>query len=106
MAKDRDRDKLEDAALREELEAYQEQASQERAEREWLHKVLETAEAKIADLWEDLDQAHWELEVCRCDAELNTSWPKESVHEELKDKHDEIIALLKEKLATERKNVV
>ena len=32
VAKERDRDELEDAALREELEASQEQASQERAE--------------------------------------------------------------------------
>ena len=59
MPKDRDRDELEDGTLREELEAYQEQASQEWVEREWLHKVLETAEAEIADLQEDLDQAHW-----------------------------------------------
>ena len=66
MAKEQDRDDLEDAALRE-LEAYQEQASQERAEWEWLHKVLETTEAEIADLREDLDQAHWKLEECRCD---------------------------------------
>ena len=47
MAKDRDRSELEHAALREELEAYQEQASQKHAEREWLHKVLKTAEAKL-----------------------------------------------------------
>ena len=52
-----------------------------------MRTVLETTEAEIADLWEDLDQAHWELEECHCDAELNTSWPKESVREELKDKH-------------------
>ena len=111
VAKDRDRDELEDAALREELEAYQEQASQERAEREQLHKVLETAEVEIADLREDLDQAHWELEECRHDAELNASRAKESAREEMKDRHlkemsmkDEIISLLKEKLATERKN--
>ena len=111
MAKDRDRDELEDAALREELEAYQEQTSQERTERERLHKVLETAEAEIADLREDLDQAHWELEECRRDAKLNTSRAKESAREEMKDRHlkemsmkDEIISLLKEKLATERKN--
>ena len=111
VAKDRDRDELEDAALREELEAYQEQTSQERTERERLHKVLETAEAEIADLRKDLDQAHWELEECRCDAELNTSRAKESAREEMKDRHlkemsmkDEIISLLKEKLSTERKN--
>ena len=110
VAKDRDRDELEDAALREELEACQEQASQECAEQEQLHKVLETAEAEIADLQEDLDQAHWELEECRRDAELNASRAKESTREEMKDRHlkelsmkDQIISLLKEKLATERK---
>ena len=76
-----------------------------------MHKVLETAEAEIADLREDLDQAHWELEECRRDPELNTSRAKESAREEMKDRHlkemsmkDEIISLLKEKLATERKN--
>ena len=76
-----------------------------------MHKVLETAEAEIADLREDLDQAHWELEECRRDTELNASRAKESAREEMKDRHlkemsmkDEIISLLKEKLATERKN--
>ena len=87
MAKERDRDELEDATLREELEVSQEQASQERVERKWLCKVLETAEAEIADLREDLDQARWELEECRRDAELNTSHAKESVCEEMKDRH-------------------
>ena len=87
VAKDRDRDELEDATLREELEAYQEQASQERAEQERLHKVLETAEAEIADLREDLDQANWELEECCCDTELNAPWAKESACEEMKDRH-------------------
>ena len=66
---------------------------------------------EIADLREDLDQAHWELEECRRDTELNASRAKESAREEMKDRHlkemsmkDEIISLLKEKLATERKN--
>ena len=74
-------------------------------------KVLETAEVEIADLREDLDQARWELEECHYDAELNASHAKESVHEEMKDRHlkelsmkDEIISLLKEKLATEKKS--
>ena len=109
VANNRDRDELEDAALREELEAYQEQASQEHAEREQLHKVLETVEAEITDLREDLDQAHWELEECRRNTELNASQAKESAHEEMKDRHlkemsmkDEITSLIKEKLATER----
>ena len=54
-----------------ELEASQEQANQERAERQWMCKVLETAEADVADLREDLDQACWELEECHCDVERN-----------------------------------
>ena len=66
---------------------------------------------EIADLREDLDQACWELEECRCDAELNASRAKESGREEMKHRQlkelsmkDEIISLLKEKLATEKKS--
>ena len=69
-------------------------------------KVLETAEVEVADLQDHLDQACWELE-CHRDVERNASRAKESVHEEIKDRHlkelsmkDEIISLLKEKLAT------
>ena len=65
-------------------------------------KVLETAEADIADLRE--------LEECCRDAELNSLHAKESAHEEMKNRHlkelsmkDEVISLLKEKLATEKK---
>ena len=52
---------------------------------------------------------HCELEKCRRDAELNASRAKESVREEMKDRHlkewsmkDEILSL--EKLATEKKS--
>ena len=110
VARERDdRDELEEAALREELEASQEQAARECAEREWLCKVVETAEAEIADLREDLDQACWDLEGCRHDVELNVARAKDSVREEMKDRHskelamkDEIIMLLKEKLSTKK----
>ena len=74
---------------------------------------LETAEVEIADLQEDLDQACWELEECCRDAELNASHAKDSVHEEIKDRHlkelsmkDEMISLLKEKLQLKRKVLV
>ena len=74
-------------------------------------KVLETAEAEIADLQEDLDEARWELEECRRDTELNASRVKESVREEMKDRHlkelsmkDEIISLLKEMPQTAQGN--
>ena len=70
---------------------------------------METSEAEIPDLQEDLDEAHCELEKCRRDAELNASRPKQSVREEMKDRHlkewsmkDKIISL--EKLATKKKS--
>ena len=104
-----DRGELEEATLREELEISQEQAAQECAEQERLCKVVETAEAEVADLREDLDQAHWDLEECRRDMELNVARAKDSVREEMKGRHskelamkDEIITLLKEKLSTKK----
>ena len=69
--------------------------------------------AEIVALWEDLDQTRWELEECQCDMKLNALRTKESVHEEMKNRHlkklsmkDQRISLLKEKLATKRKVLV
>lgn len=112
VVKERDWDELKDAALSEELEAFRNRPPGAR----WVRtdvQGLETAEVEIADLQEDLDQACWELEECCRDAELNASHAKDSVREEIKDRHlkelsmkDEMISLLKEKLQLKRKVLV
>ena len=104
MAKDQDRDKLEDGTLKEELEAYQEQTSQEWAEREWLHKVLETTEAEIVDLWEDLDQVHWIGGVAAMQNWMPPGPKSQCVKRWRTDTWTSWWTLLKEKLVTERKS--
>lgn len=79
MVKEQDDREEHDEALREELEASKEGATQACADRERL--------CKIADLREDLDQACWDLEECHHDMELNVACTRDSVHDEVKDRH-------------------
>lgn len=74
-----------DEALREELEASKEGAAQARTDRE--------RSCKIADLRKDLDQACWDSEECRHDMELNVACTRDSVHDEVKDRHSKDLAM-------------
>ena len=54
---------------------------------------LETAEVEIADLWEDLDKACWDLEECCRSTELNVARAIDSVRKEVKGRHSKELAM-------------